>query len=407
MCDCIKVSIDADEGPETFNLESSGTLNGKNYWEFTYGGVDFAIYWTGGSCWVLAYGTSGSGSSLISRYCPSSGDLCGTGSPVVMSVDTASNDTLLRWNWFGNPEPYPIDNVKSFSTEGIDCPTCGHEDRTNEKFMSIKLPETFTEEDRGVKECCCKYKVLASTTSTDSWKNDITSAWIKTSDSSDTFTFKLYKDGALTTYTPTNNQFPSDSLAYYTTIHWRDVLSSDGIGCYKLEIEYSISGITGSLTWGEYELQTYSIQNALKTARVRVLFNGVQEVQDIDFTGSDVESTFRFNGYIGNRQPNMETDNIIYNNREMKRVTRENLNSYEIITDPSDDCIIRPLVNLYLLSENEMFISDYNAHNPSYRYQDIPVIVSESPTLEYFDLSRKVSLKCIVTDKFKNKRTYY
>jgi hypothetical protein len=250
------------------------------------------------------------------------------------------------------------------------------------------------------------YKVLSDPGS-DTWKNDKTSAWLKVSDPSDTFNFVLKKNGVATTYTPTSVPFPNESDAYYTTINWNDVMSSDGVGCYELKISYSISGITGELSWGKYDLDRYSIQNALNTARIRAIFNGYQEEEGIDFSGSDVESTFRFEGYIGNRQPNQETDNIIYNNREMKRVIRENLNSYEIITDPSDDCIIRPLVDTYLLSENQLFISDYNAHNPSYRYQDLPVIVSESPSLEYYDFSRKVKLTCIVSDKFKNKRTYY
>tara|TARA_R110002126_G_scaffold283159_1_gene432232 strand:+ start:53 stop:454 length:402 start_codon:yes stop_codon:yes gene_type:complete len=133
----------------------------------------------------------------------------------------------------------------------------------------------------------------------------------------------------------------------------------------------------------------------------------VQESEGINFTGAEVESTFRFYGYIGNRNPNMETDNIIYNNREMKSVIRENLNTYEIVTEPTDECITRPLIDVYLLSENELYISDYNAHNHSYRYQDIPVIVEESPEVEYYELSRKAKVSCVVSDKFKNKRTYY
>jgi hypothetical protein len=38
---------------------------------------------------------------------------------------------------------------------------------------------------------------------------------------------------------------------------------------------------------------------------------------------------------------------------------------------------------------------------------DIPVIVKESPEIEYKELSRKAVLTCKVEDKFKNKRTYY
>jgi hypothetical protein len=185
------------------------------------------------------------------------------------------------------------------------------------------------------------------------------------------------------------------------------VLNSDGEGCYTLKIQYEISGIVGFVIWGNFKLQNYSIQNTLKTARVRAFFNAYHEMEQIDFTNSNVESSFRFYGFIGNRQPNTEIDNIIYQNREMKRVIRENLNQYEIITEPVYECFTRPLIELFLLSENDLFISDYNAHNHSYRIQDLPVIVEESATLDYLPLSRYAILKCKVGDKFKNKRTHF
>jgi hypothetical protein len=154
-------------------------------------------------------------------------------------------------------------------------------------------------------------------------------------------------------------------------------------------------------------LQPFTIQNALKTARVRALFNTQLENEGINFTDSNVESTFRFYGFIGDRQPNTEIDNIIYSDRQMKSVIRENLNTYEIKTDPVLECFTRPLIELFLLSENELFISDYNAHNHSYRFNDLPVIVQDSPEVEYKELTRYAILTCKVGDKFKNKRTYY
>ena len=393
MCECLRLTIEAGAfGEETIDVNASGTFNSFNYWEYNYNGT-IIVVWSldiTGTSWV--YSDTLGGGTFYGRFTPAVGIDC--------PIAVLNINPVLGWT-----DLFTLPFLKTFDTKSCDW-NCGQQDRTKEEFKSIKLPSDFVEDDRGIKGCCCKFLVLADPSS-DTWKNDKTSAWIKTSDPSDTYDFKLYKDGALTTYNPTETQFPQDTLAYYTTINWIDVLNSDGVGCYELVIEYSISGITGSLSWGEYDLQAYSIQNAINTARVRAVFNGIQEIQGINFTGSDVESSFRFYGYIGNRQPNTETDNIIYNNREMKRVMRENLNTYEIITDPSDDCIIRPLVDLYLLSENQLFISDYNATNPSYRYQDIPVIVSESPSLEYFDQSRKVRLICVVSDKFKNKRTYY
>lgn len=288
----------------------------------------------------------------------------------------------------------------------IGCENGLTEERIFKEYNAIKLPQPFVEENRGVKDCCCELLVLGSS-SNNSWESDKTSAWLKLSDAGDTFTFKLYKSGALANYQPLPNAFVNEPNAWFTTIDWGAVIVSDGVGCFSLEIEYSISGVSGSFTWANYTLKQYNTQNALGTARLRAVFDGYHEIEGINFSASNITTDWRFYGYIGNRQPNMEIDNIIFGNREMKRVIRENLNSYEIITDPLNECVIKPIVDLILLSENKLFVSDYNAHNHSYRYQDLPVIVSESPDLEYYDFSRKAKLTCKVADKFKNTRTYY
>jgi len=319
-------------------------------------------------------------------------------------------DLIGYTNWWQISTVISYPTVEFGNTWGI-CeipPTCiVYQNRTKKEYPSIKLPEIFEEENRGYFRCCCEAIVLADQTSSDTWKNDVTSAWIKLSDVLDTASFDLYKDNTLATYQPTQVTFARESLGRYVTIPWQDVLNTDGAGCYRLDITFTIAGVNQTFTWGKYKLKPYSIQNALETARVKAIFNAYNEIEQIDFRDSKVEDTLRFYGFIGNAQPNMEIDNIIYDNREMKKVIRENLNTYEIITDPICEEFTKSLKDLYLLSENELFISDYNAHNHSYRYQDLPVIVTESPEIEYYDFSREAKLTCIVGDKFKNKRSYY
>ncbi len=282
------------------------------------------------------------------------------------------------------------------------------EERIYRKFESILLPTLHCiEEERGFFRCCTPELVLASSTDVASAKNDKTSAWIKLSDVADTVTFTLKKDGVATTYTPIANNIVRENFGKYTTIDWRSVLASDGIGCYTLELDYVISGLTGSITWGTFNLKEYSVKTSEHTARLRAYFNSYQEIEQIDFTDTNVESTFRFFGYIGNRQPNTEIDNLIYNNREMKKVIRENLNEYEILSDPICKEFTSKLVDLYLLSENELFISDYNAFNHDYCIKDKPVIVKESPEIQYFEYARDAVVTCKVEDKFKNKRSYF
>ena len=390
MCDCLQLTIEHNAfGEQTIVSEIGGVLNGYNWWSFLYGGETLYIFWFGGR-WFCSDTLGGLTNIYVAKY--GSTDVCPQG------------ELSTYWSIVNG-----WTDLKTFTTLGVDCPNdtnCSNQDRTFKQYGSIKLPQAFQEQNRGLKECCCTYNVLGDPAKTN-WKNDLTSAWIKLSSVSDTSNFVLKKDGVVASYTPTSVPFVNEPFSFYTTINWGDVITSDGVGCYTIEIAYSISGVSGTLTWGTYQLQPYSIQNALNTARVRAIFDGQQQVEQMNFSGSEIESTFRFFGYIGNRQPNTEVDNIIYSNREMKRVIRENLNTYEVITDPSDECITRPLLDLFFLSENQLFISDYNAHNHSYRYQDLPVIVSESPEVEYYDFSRKAKLSCKVSDKFKNKRTYY
>lgn len=374
-CTCVKVEWTTESGTNYFSAEQQGILNGFYFYTFVYLGQTYTIYYSDTtSSWLLV----AEDSTLVAT--------------LVLDVDCPQS---TEWVTEGD---YTI------VTRGCGC--VKREDRIYREVSAIKLPEIFIEQNRGLKDCCCKHMVLASS-DTESWKNDVTSAWIKLAGVGDSYAFKLYKEGQPANYTAPIYSFINEPNAYYTTIEWRDVLSSDGIGCYALVVDFEISGITGQFTWGKYDLKEYSIQNALKTARVKAIFNGYQQTDGIDFTASNVVSTHRFFGFIGNRQPNSEIDNIIYENREMKRVIRENLNDYDIVTDPSDECIIKPLIDLYLLSENQLYISDYNAHNHSYRYFDVPVIVSESPSIEYKDFSRKAVLSCKVSDKFKTNRTYY
>lgn len=388
-CECVNIQFRIDVEGATTEIEVyvAGTYNGQNYYTWTFESIDYYLYYNNtGEQWEVSYGGLGFPTYPLATAWKNSPPPC----PPLGSMPT--------WN----AGYYTV-----FTTsECVPRPsTCGNEDRIFRNYQSIRLPQTFVEQDRGLIDCCCTQLVLGS--NGESWANDLSSMWIKLSNSEDSLNFLLLDCNQNVIDNFDAVEFPNEPNAYYCTVNWNNVLIDHGQGGYTLAIAYSISGISGLLLWGDYKLLPYTIQNALKTARVRAIFNGKQTIDGIDFTNSNVISTHRFYGYIGNRQPNMTIDNLIYENREMKRVIRENLNDYEIITDPEDECILRPLLELYLISENQLFISDYNAHNHSYRYLDMPVIVSESPTVEYKDFSRKAVLKCKVGDKFKNQRTFY
>ena len=260
------------------------------------------------------------------------------------------------------------------------------------------------------KECCDTILVLSTLSGSLKWQNDVTSCWAKKQGDIDIVTFELYNDNdALSNYQPSQIQCIKDSLAYYATIDWQQVLNNplDGVGCYRLMVTTIFDGVTTKFEWGHYDLKIYSPENATNTVRIRSIFNQYNKIQDIDFTESEVEDTIRFRGCFGNRQPNMVVDNLIYQGRIEKNVQRENLNSYELLTDPLNTWYISNLLDLHLLSETSIYITDHNEFNTTYGYKDIPLIVKDSPEVEYREYSRLASIKCKFVDKKKDSLSKY
>jgi hypothetical protein len=386
FCDCIKVDLIVDGEFVSLNLFPTGEIiGGADQFSAEIGETELFIeYDSQNERWIMYVGDD-----PFFAFFESTNEACPFGIWAV--VVGQGNPTFAETMECGPIVCVPI------------------EDRTKREYKSIRLPKQFVEQKRGFDECCsCPPMLVLASNDNESWKNDVTSAWIKLSDQIDTVQFVLEKNGQPTNIVLVPVVFPNEPFAFHTTIKWINVLNSHGVGCYTLKINFNISGINGSLIWGVYDLKPFSIENALKTARIRVKYNLKHEIEGINFTGANVEDSFRFNGFIGRRQPNMEIDNLIYQNREMRTVVRENLNQWSIETDPLEECKISKLTDLILLSENEMWISDHNAHNHSYKILDIPTVVDESPEIDYLDkFQRRAILTCLVGDRNKNKRTYF
>ena len=251
---------------------------------------------------------------------------------------------------------------------------------------------------------CNEYQVYGKDNG-ESWEQDITGAWLK-GYSGDTILFVLKKEGIIVD-NPLAISFKNDVYSKYCQVDWTEQLLINGIGCYSIEIDYTIGGISDTIIWGEYHLNEYDILKVKNTVRLKSIFNSNQTIENIDFTNSKVIDTIRFDGYFGDKQPNTFIDNIIYSNRSMNKVVRENLNKYFLESKNLHINFIDKIIDLHLLSENEVFVSDYNFKNPVKYYLDYPCIVSESAEIEYVDGVDKPSFKCTFSDKIKNSRSFY
>ena len=274
--------------------------------------------------------------------------------------------------------------------------------RTKRNFNLAQLRKKAPSEQLGeVDQCCDRMLVLAHISDNSTWKNDINSRFTKLVEDSDSCLFVLKKNNINTSYQPNLTQCINDELAFYSTINWQSVLQSDGIGCYDLILIENILGEETTTTVGEFELKNYTVENALGTIRIKSNFNQYNNLEKIDFTNSNVIDCVRVQGFFGDRQPNTAIDNLIYNDRVSRNVIRENLNVYTLETDPLEEQYTILIIDLHILSENEMYISDYNDFNHSWSLLDVPVILKDTPTLDYKKYSKYASVKVTFEDKQK------
>ena len=399
---CIDTTLIINTNPQVVNFNNftspAGWWNDSPYWEwcdnssFQFGWILYKVILEDSRCqWVLTQTKCGS---------PISGN-----ETVIFEGQIGQNCICPSETTFTSND---TDSYPSFTVTNCPVECVAVEDRHQRKYDAIQLPEVFEEEDRGFAKCCTKLLVLANGTS-NTEENDVSSAWLNLSDPSDTFEFVVVDDNDVpTSFQPDAEAFPNEENAYFFTVQWKDILASDGEGCYSIKVTYNIGGVDGFFTWRYYELKFFTVQEALCTARIRVKFNLNQSIEGINFTGANVEDSIRFNGQIKKDQSNTEIDNLIYNSRRIETVVNENLPTYLIKTDPYTDEVLRLFTDLYLLSANEMFISDYNAHTSSYRIKDVPVIIKDTPERSSADeYSRFETISCTVTNRIANERTYY
>lgn len=280
--------------------------------------------------------------------------------------------------------------------------------RKKEDFQVIKLPKPLINEDRGLIECCCNYEVFADESSNDTWKNDITGRKIQRFNDTDIVTFKIKKcgvSGYLTNY-GTDAIFPNEPLAVGFMFDWKQYLTTYGAGMYTIEVEFTISGVTGGYTIGNFQLLPYNTQLLDGTVRIRSHYSSYSLEEEFDYTGSNFVDTIRFAGMFGLMQPNSEVNNLVDKGRKVVKTSREFVKSYELKSNPLGNCFTELILN-HLLNEDDCFISDHNSMNHSYQYLDFPVSLNQLSNFDYPGSGRKIVINGNFGDRKKITKSLY
>jgi len=262
--------------------------------------------------------------------------------------------------------------------------------RFKEDISLITFPTGFDEEDRGLKECCKPLLKLASVSDTTSWKNDIAGVKIAKTEPADNVEFVIEKcgiDGPLALLGDVA-VFPQDPLAVGFIFRCNQYLATFGPGKYTITANFTISGITGGFVYAQFDLLPYSISRARRTVRVWSEFNSKSLKDNIDYTGSNFKDCIRFGGLFGDRDPQTEVNNLINKKRRLIKTKNENVNLYELRTNPVDIRVTRALIDQQFLNQDICLITDHNSRNHDYGYLDFPVSFSSMDKPEYIKGSR-------------------
>jgi len=273
--------------------------------------------------------------------------------------------------------------------------------------IAVRIPKEFTPEDRGYDTCCdCEFMAIASSTSDDPWKNSQNTGWYFGEDTE----FSMYKDDVLTAYQPATQSFPNDTSAKYYTINWKDVLASDGTGCFTVKAAYNIAGISGTVLVNTYRLFEYSQVVVEGHVMLKSVFNNANEKEGINFTNAQVVDCIIFKGDFNDFQPNTQIRNNQWSDNTLNSVIRENMKRWTLVVTPATQCLIDRLIDLHLLAENNVYVSDYNRYAYDKTMLNKSVIVSQEgggAKVTNFPASDKKGLTCEFELKIRNEKAHF
>lgn len=263
-------------------------------------------------------------------------------------------------------------------------------------------------------ECPYESLVLADTESADRFKNDVSIFFKKALTRLGTVTFYLVEedgteheitDGTYGAFWE-KGDFTYVPLMSAVQIHWKNVLTLLGEGCYK--IKTSVSRLVGEpiVTYSCcYKLLQYSCDKAEKTVRITSVQNGNFKDLGINFKGINLTGDIRFDATFGREQ--IEVNNTMYVGvNDVKKLNAQDQRSTFTLTSKlvPHICITHPLFK-YHLRATELYVTVYDRYNHRQDYIQYPVFFDSPDEIKYFDYNTNAALVLNFSERIIETRT--
>ena len=286
---------------------------------------------------------------------------------------------------------------------------CPSAERHLSYAIRVQLPPS-PPPNRDFSKCCYMNLVLADLTDTDSYHNDFTGSWFKRVLPNSTVDFKLLDVDTATLYSLNSSTYGTfvdfggvqTELSYYI-VDWRKVLSLLGTGNYQIKKELTIAGIAVDVFSDTFHLKHFSIQTADGTVRIDTVMDGKLIAKDTDFKDSGYTTSMRLSGFFGRAEYSFEQDNLAKRDYSYMQNTMSSKREYKFQALQIPECVTEELWNFVLFGA-ELYVSDYNGNNHSYRYEVLPVKLEGNAGTEFFVTDRGCNINLTFSDRTENDR---
>lgn len=239
--------------------------------------------------------------------------------------------------------------------------------------------------------------------STDEWKNDKTSFLVRKGALTETWTFKLFKNGVIvaTIAASTYGEYYDFASLLYSdlkgmVIYWKLVAAAFGNGDYTVRIEKTFNGVTTSTDSHIFRVVPYSFEIAKGTVRVETYQNGTFVGTGFTYRGMSWFQSMRMQGIFWDKQPKLERTEYFDSSRQRTQVWDKTVNTYKLELRNLPAYIGNAVLYDQVLA-NEIYITDYNVNYEVYR--KVPVRIQDYTNTEYYTINTNGNFELAFNDR--------
>lgn len=245
--------------------------------------------------------------------------------------------------------------------------------------IGITTSTTIDYADDVIEQCCFDLPLFASTTSTDTFKNDVTSCYYGYSNLVDSVEMKLLKGGDVVATLNDNTYGDFYDFGFHENgdkkyigykINWREVLIAFGEGLYQVRFDLiTIFASTVYDYWFPYCLKNYSVGNIDETVRLEFWHSGIignwkDDKDRRSFKDLEWYNSIRFpKAMIYNARREFTSEQIQYSNGFIQDVKMEQTPLYDLIVDRMTN-ELHNYIGSEVVTADKIVLTDYNSKSP-------------------------------------------